>query len=199
LVHDGPSDSQAAKAGIKHANGRISHNVVSLRRAKAMRGADGHYSRLIGRSGRRTVLLGDSMSQDSLIKRPVGVTIVAILIILAAIGNIVVGTLLIFSAFGENPTFINHITGEEQTVSGFYLWFNGGLMILLGLIYFWLSKMTMIGSASAHMLISLLAVLNIIFGFFNLGYGGWGQIIVNVIILLIINTTRAKLWFLQSP
>jgi hypothetical protein len=139
------------------------------------------------------------MSQDSLIKRPVGVTIVAILIVLAAIGNIVVGTLLIFSAFGENPTFINHITGEEQTVSGFYLWFNGGLMILLGLIYFWLSKMTMIGSASAHMLISLLAVLNIIFGFFNLGYGGWGQIIVNVIILLIINTTRAKLWFLQSP
>jgi hypothetical protein len=137
------------------------------------------------------------MSQDSLIKRPVGVTIVAILIILAALGNIVIGTLLIFSAFGENPTFINHITGEEQTVSGLYLWFNGGLMILLGLIYFWLSKMTMIGSASAHMLISVLAVLNIIFGFINLGYGGWGQIILNLVILLIINTNRAKLWFSQ--
>ena len=137
------------------------------------------------------------MSQDSLIKRPVGVTIVAILIVLAAIFNIVIGVLLIFSAFGENPTFINHITGEEMQVSGFYLWFNGGLMILLGLIYFWLSKMPMIGSASAHMLISVLAVLNIIFGFFNLGYGGWGQIILNLVILLIINTNRAKLWFSQ--
>lgn len=137
------------------------------------------------------------MSQDTLIKRPIGVTIVAILIIVAAIGNIVMGFAFIFSAFGENPTFINHITGEEMTVSGFYLWFNGGLMILLGLIYFWLSKMTWIGSASAHMLISLLAVLNIIFGFFNLAYGGWGQILLNVIILLIINTQRAKLWFSQ--
>lgn len=137
------------------------------------------------------------MSQDTIMKRPIGVTIVAILIVLAAIFNIVLGAMLIFSAFGENPTFINHITGEEQTVSGFYLWFNGGLMILLGLIYFWLSKMTMIGSASAHMLISVLAVLNIIFGFFNLAYGGWGQIIVNLIILLVINTQRAKLWFSQ--
>jgi hypothetical protein len=197
LVHHGPGDSQAAKAGIEHANGRISHNMASLRRASSIRGPDGLYARLIGRSDRGTVLLGDSMSQDSLIKRPVGVTIVAILIVLAAIFNIVIGTLLIFSAFGENPTFINHITGEEQTVSGFYLWFNGGLMILLGLIYFWLSKMTMIGSASAHMLISVLAVLNIIFGFFNLGYGGWGQIILNLVILLIINTNRAKLWFSQ--
>lgn len=137
------------------------------------------------------------MSQDVTMKRPVGVTIVAILIILAALFNIIVGFMLFFSAFGENPTYINHITGESQTVSTFYLWFNGGLMVILGLIYLWLSRLTFAGSATAQMLISVLAVLNIIFGFFNLGYGGWGQIIVNLIILLIVNTQKAKLWFSQ--
>jgi hypothetical protein len=36
LIHHGPGNGQATKAGIEHANGRISHNVVSLRRAMAM-------------------------------------------------------------------------------------------------------------------------------------------------------------------
>ena len=103
----------------------------------------------------------------------------------------------IFSAFGENPTFTDHLTGQSVTVSTFFLWFNGGLMIVLGLIYFWLSRLTFAGSATAQMLISVLAVLNIIFGFFNLGYGGWGQIIVNLIILLVVNTQSAKNWFSQ--
>ena len=137
------------------------------------------------------------MSQGTVMKRPIGVTIVGILIILAAIFNIVVGLTLIVSAFGENPTFTDHITGQSITVSTFFLWFNGGLMIFLGLIYFWLSRLTFAGSATAQMLISVLAVLNIIFGFFNLGYGGWGQIIVNLIILLVVNTQSAKNWFSQ--
>jgi hypothetical protein len=139
------------------------------------------------------------VSSDTLIKRPFGVTLVAILIVIAAVFNLVLGFVLIFSAFGDNPTFINHITGEEQTVSGFFLWFNGGLMILLGFIYFWLAKLAWIGSQTAQMLISVLAVINIIFGFFNLSYGGWGQIIVNLIILLIVHTRRAQLWFSQLP
>ena len=137
------------------------------------------------------------MSQGTLMKRPVGVTIVGILIILAAVFNIVVGAMIIFAAFGDNPTFIDHMTGQSVTVSTFYLWFNGALMILLGIIYVWLSRLTFAGSATAQMLISVLAVLNIIFGFFNLGYGGWGQIIVNLIILLIVNTQSAKAWFSQ--
>lgn len=138
------------------------------------------------------------MSQGIVMKRPIGVTIVGILIILAAIFNIVVGAMIIFAAFGDNPTFTDHLTGQQITVSTFYLWFNGGLMIILGLIYFWLSKLTFAGSATAQMLISVLAVLNIIFGFFNLGYGGWGQIIVNLIILLLVNTQSAKVWFSQT-
>jgi hypothetical protein len=48
------------------------------------------------------------------------------------------------------------------------------------------------------MLISLLAVLNIIFGLFALGRGGFISIIINLIILLMINTASAKAWFTQN-
>jgi len=138
------------------------------------------------------------MSQGTVMKRPFGVTIVGILIIIAAVFNIVVGSMIIFAAFGDNPTFTDHLTGQQITVSTFYLWFNGGLMILLGIIYVWLTRLTFAGSATAQMLISVLAVLNIIFGFFNLGYGGWLSILVNLAILLIVNTQNAKAWFSQT-
>ena len=42
------------------------------------------------------------------------------------------------------------------------------------------------------MLISVLAVINIVFGFFHFGNGGFFQIILNLIIILIVNTDRRK-------
>lgn len=131
------------------------------------------------------------------LSRPIGVTIISILLVVSAIANIIMGFMFIFSAFGENPTYINNITGESVTVSGFFLWFNGGMLILLGLIYFWLSKLAWVGSNTAQVIISVLAVLNIIFGFFNLGHGGWIQIILGLIVVLIVNTKHAQVWFRQ--
>ncbi len=131
------------------------------------------------------------------LSRPIGVTIISILLVVSAIANIIMGFMFIFSAFGENPTYINNITGESVTVSGFFLWFNGGMLILLGLIYFWLSKLAWVGSNTAQVIISVLAVLNIIFGFFNLGHGGWIQIILGLIVVLIVNTKHAQAWFRQ--
>ena len=131
-------------------------------------------------------------------KRPAGVSVVAVLIVIAALFNITVGLVLIFSSFGENPSVTNFMTGQATTVSTLYLWVNGLLMVFLAFIYFWLARLTLVGSATAHMLISLLAVINIFFGFFQLAYGGWGQILVNLIILLLINTQKAKSWFVQN-
>ena len=131
------------------------------------------------------------------LSRPIGVTIISILLVVSAIANIIMGFMFIFSAFGENPTYINNITGESVTVSGFFLWFNGGMLILLGLIYFWLSKLAWVGGNTAQVIISVLAVLNIIFGFFNLGHGGWIQIILGLIVVLIVNTKHAQAWFRQ--
>ena len=137
------------------------------------------------------------MASDAAIKRPAGVTIVGILIAIAGILNLVFGIMIMLSAFGDNPTYVNSF-GQTVDVSSFYLWFNGSLMILLGLIYFWLTRLTFAGSATAQVLISVLAVINIVFGFFHLGNGGAFQIIVNLLIILIVNTDRARLWFSQT-
>ena len=137
------------------------------------------------------------MSSDALIKRPAGVTLVGILIAIAGILNLTFGILIVFSSFGDNPTYVNNF-GQEITVSTFFLWFNGGLMILLGFIYFWLTRLTFAGSATAQVLISVLAVINIVFGFFHFGNGGAFQIILNLLIVLIVNTDKARLWFSQS-
>jgi hypothetical protein len=137
------------------------------------------------------------MAADTAIQRPAGVTIVGILVAIAGVLNLAFGILVIFSSFGDNPTYVNNF-GQEVTVSTFFLWFNGGLMILLGFIYFWLTRLTFAGSATAQMLISVLAVINIVFGFFHFGNGGAFQILLNLIIILIVNTDRAKLWFSQS-
>lgn len=134
---------------------------------------------------------------DTAIQRPFGVTIVGILVALAGILNLTFGILIMLSAFGDNPTYVNNF-GQEVTVSTFYLWFNGALMILLGLIYFWLTRLTFAGSATAQVLISVLAVINIVFGFFHFGNGGAFQIILNLIIVLVVNTDKAKVWFSQT-
>jgi len=131
-------------------------------------------------------------------KRPASATVIAVLLVLAALFNIVIGIILLFSSLGENPTYINHMTGQEQTVSTFYLWFSALMYIILGLIYMWLFRLTMVGSHTAHVIISVFMVINIVFGFFSLGYGGWAEIIVSLIVLLVINTEKAKAWFLQN-
>ncbi len=136
------------------------------------------------------------MAGDTAIRRPFGVTVVGILIALAGILNLTFGILIVVSAFGDNPTYVNSF-GQEVTVSTFYLWFNGTLMMLLGLIYFWLTRLTFAGSATAQVLISVLAVINIVFGFFHFGNGGWIQILVNLLIILIVNSAGAKIWFSQ--
>lgn len=136
------------------------------------------------------------MAADTAIKRPFGVTLVGILVAIAGILNLTFGILIVFSSFGDNPTYVNNF-GQEITVSNFFLWFNGTLMVLLGLIYFWLTRMTFAGSATAQLLISVLAVINIVFGFFHFGNGGAFQIILNLIIILIVNSAGAKIWFSQ--
>ena len=85
---------------------------------------------------------------------------------------------------------------EGQTV--FWLLFNGFLAVVMGLIYFWLTQLTFAGSQTAQVLISVFAVINIVFGFFHFDSGGAAQIVINLIVVLIVNTHKAKLWFSQT-
>ena len=104
------------------------------------------------------------------------------------------GVLRVLSPIGENPTVLSAAGGLSIEISTFYLLLNGLLSIVLGLIYVTISKMILIGSRSAQVVIQALAVINIIFGFMRLPYG-WVPIALNVIALLVVSTSKANAWF----
>ena len=128
--------------------------------------------------------------------RPIGVTLVIVLIVLSAVFDIITGIWMVFAAFGSSPALTDHL-GNSIQVPGFYLFINGALSILLGFLYFWLTKMTLIGSATARTIIIMLAFINMFFGLFRLPYG-WGIILVSLIIVLMVSTKSAKNYFTQA-
>ena len=130
-------------------------------------------------------------------RRPIGVLIVAFLTVVAAFWNLTIGFIAIIATFGDNPT-MNDVYGDSHTIPTFSLLMYGAMSIFLGLIYFWLTRMTLIGSATAHTIISIFMVINIVFGFFRLPFG-WFAIFVSLIILLMVNTKSATEWFKQNP
>ena len=129
---------------------------------------------------------------DTAIKRPVGVTIVGILTAILGVINIVFGVWMLMYWLGIKLGTLF----EGQTV--FWLLFNGFLAVVMGLIYFWLTQLTFAGGQTAQVLISVFAVINIVFGFFHFDSGGAAQIVINLIVVLIVNTHKAKLWFSQT-
>ena len=129
-------------------------------------------------------------------KRPVGVTLVAVLILISGIFNIGFGIWMMLAPIGNNPT-VTDLFGNAQEVPGFYLFANGLLSAILGLMYLWLMSLTLDGSATAYTLITVLSAINIFFGLLRLPYG-WGIIFVSAIILLMVNTRSARQWFTQT-
>lgn len=136
------------------------------------------------------------MSDTGIVRRPFGVTLVAVLIAFAALLNLIFGILMIFAIFGTNPTLTDPL-GNDHVVGGGWLLFNGIITFILGLMYLWLIKMIMIGSATAQFIIQMLAVINIVFAIFNLPYGWW-TIFISMIILLMVSSAKATMWFRQT-
>jgi hypothetical protein len=136
------------------------------------------------------------MSSSATTSRPFGVTLVMVVIAIAAIFNLIIGTLLVFSVFGDNPTFTDPF-GDTREVGGGWLIFNGAITFILGLMYLWLIKMTAIGSATAQVIIQMLAIINIVFALFNLPYGWW-TMLFSLIILFLVSSARATMWFRQT-
>jgi hypothetical protein len=110
--------------------------------------------------------------------------------------NITFGILMIFAIFGTNPTLTDPL-GNDHVIGGGWLLVNGIITLILGLMYLWLIKMTMIGSATAQVIIQILAMINIVFAIFNLPYGWW-TIFISMIILLMVSSAKATMWFRQT-
>ena len=136
------------------------------------------------------------MSQAKTMRRPLGVMLVAVLIGFGAVLNITFGILIIFAIFGTNPTLTDPM-GNDHVIGGGWLLVNGIITTILGLMYLWLIKMTMIGSATANVIIQMLAVINIVFAIFNLPYGWW-TIFISMIILLMVSSAKATMWFRRT-
>ena len=134
------------------------------------------------------------MTTTTAAKRPAMVTFVAALIWVIAIFNVGLGVLMAVAPIGKNPEVLSAPGGISIEISTSYLLINGLLSIVLGLIYVTISKMILIGSRSAQVVIQALAVINIIFGFMTLPYG-WVPIALNAIALLIVSTSKANAWF----
>lgn len=139
------------------------------------------------------------MSQMSAptMKRPGGVMVIAALLFIAALFNLWLGILAILSTFGDNPT-ITDWQGTEHSIPGSVLIINGILWLLMGLIYFWIMRLTLVGSASAQLILTFFVVINIVFALFRLPEG-FLAIALNLIVLLLIYTKSAKEWFSQNP
>jgi hypothetical protein len=125
--------------------------------------------------------------------RPFGVVFVAILLVIGALFNLVLGFMLIFSIW-EPRDISNQVI---ENVPPFWLFISGAMSILLALIYLWISRLALAGSATAYVLINFLAIINIIFALFSLPIG-WGMILLNVLVLIGVNTGAAKAWLSQS-
>jgi hypothetical protein len=134
------------------------------------------------------------MTSTTAAKRPGMVTFLAAIIWLIAIFNVGFGILMVVSPIGENPTVLSAAGGVSIEISTWYLLLNGLLSIALGLIYVTISKLILVGSRSAQVVIQALAVINIIFGFMRLPYG-WVPIALNLIALLVVSTSKANAWF----
>ena len=128
--------------------------------------------------------------------RPIGVTLVIVLIVLSAVFDLITGTWMMIAAFGGGVELSDHL-GNAIQVPGFYLFINGALSFILGLMYFWLTKMTLIGSAMARTIIVMLAAINMFFGLFRLPFG-WVIIIASLVIILLVSTRSAKEYFTQT-
>lgn len=125
-------------------------------------------------------------------KRPFGVTLVAVLIYIDAIFHLIAGFWLTFFA----PSALRDLAGTEHEIPAFWVVMSGLLTIVLGLLYLWLGRLTLAGSATAYVLINFLAIINIVFSLFTLP-AGWGSILLNALILIIVNTQNARRWLSQ--
>lgn len=129
--------------------------------------------------------------------RPFGVVFIAILLIFGAIYNIIIGFTLMFMPATLTDNLTDLAGSSVNQIPTFWLIISGLMSVILGLLYFWLSRITLAGSQTAYLLVNFLAVLNIIFALFSLPFG-WGAMILNVIVLIAVNTNASKAWLSQT-
>lgn len=125
-------------------------------------------------------------------KRPGTITLIAVLIFIAGFIQLIATAAAIVLIFKPGDAQLLH----GQPVSDWYWILTAVLAFIMALIYFWISKGALRGDAEAWMLINILVIINIVFALFQLAFGtGWISLVVNLLVLIINNTHKARDWY----
>ncbi len=125
-------------------------------------------------------------------QRPKIVTALGVLVVLAAV-------LLLIGAIADvilinRPGDLQRLFGRP--VSDTFWIVSATVSVFMALVYLWVSRAVFDGNPLGHMLVNIVAVINLIFGVLLIAEGaGWGEILVNVVILILNNTKASRDWF----
>jgi len=129
--------------------------------------------------------------------RPLGVTVVGILVRVAAVWQFVVGVFAISEAITSSPASRFWKGQYLGTVSDGYLWFYGIVAILFGALLWWVASTLVDGDPTARLIVVALAVINVIFALFSFPYGIIGMAL-NVLVLALLSTPSTSRWFADA-
>lgn len=125
-------------------------------------------------------------------KRPGTVTFVGIMMFVGAAAYLVGAVIDLF--LWLRPDQVQ--TWFGQPISDWYWVINGTLNVLLFVGFLWIGRLALAGDYGASITVTMLAVLNLIFSFFNILHGyGWVTLAVSVAVLVANNTSSAQAYY----
>ena len=125
-------------------------------------------------------------------KRPPAITVVFVLMMVAAAGYLV-GT-------GLNLWFLFQPEEQQQwfsrPMSDWYFAINAVLDAVLFIGFVWIGRLALRGDYGAGMTVTMLAVINLVFSAFSLVYGyGWVTMLASLAVLVVNTSKPAQAWY----
>lgn len=129
---------------------------------------------------------------ETLRKRPGAATLLGVLAYLNAIIQLITAVAAIVLMF--RPGQVQLLFGNS--VSDVYWIISAALSVFLFFAYLWLAKGIFAGLDYAWTVVNLLAIINLLFGFFYLFQGtGVLMVLISVLVLLLNNTRGVRDWY----
>ena len=112
--------------------------------------------------------------------RPLGVTLVGIVLIIGGVLALITAVLTLFGM------------GDKGFTAAVFASLVGGV---IGIIYLAVAKGIFDGNHGSRLIVAIITVINIIVGVFNFMNGGLIQILVGIIVLVLLYSAKAKAFF----
>ena len=129
--------------------------------------------------------------------RPTGVTVVGILVRIAAVWQIILGALAISVAISSSQAERFFKGQYLASVSDGYLWFFGLVAIAFGALLWWVASTLLEGDPTARLIVIAIAVIDIVFALFSFPYGIIGMVL-NILVIALLSTSAASRWFADA-